>query len=58
MVTNPPSVHIVRALCADSAKEFQLIKFNCPNSLIILTNYHGWCDVYFKFAENPKKQQI
>lgn len=51
---NPPSVDTVRALYGESAKEFQLIKFNCPNSLIMLTSYHGWCDIFFKFAENPK----
>ncbi|PFE62798.1 hypothetical protein CN316_24800 [Bacillus cereus] len=49
-----PSVHTARALYAENAREFQLIKFNCPNSLIMLTSYSGWCEIFFKLGADPK----
>ncbi|AQY39123.1 DUF3841 domain-containing protein [Bacillus thuringiensis] len=50
----PPSFDTARSLLSDIEIKngIQLIKFQCPNDLIMLTNYHGWCNIYFDFFEN------
>ncbi len=51
-----PTFETARELLSDIQleKEIYLIEFTCPNFLFMLTNYSGWCDIYFKLTGNPK----
>ncbi|ASL65871.1 TPA: DUF3841 domain-containing protein [Bacillus cereus] len=51
-----PTYETARELLSDIQleKEIYLIEFTCPNFLFMLTNYSGWCDIYFKLTGNPK----
>ncbi|MGA5716774.1 DUF3841 domain-containing protein [Bacillus bombysepticus] len=51
---NPPSVHTATELFGEAAQEFHLIKFKCPNSMIMLTSYKVWCNIFFKLSIDPK----
>lgn len=53
---NPPSSDTARELFSEVQLEkgIQLIKFKCPNSLSMLTNYSAWNMILNKFIDDPK----
>ncbi len=49
--SKPPTLGDARSLLSDLEIEggIKTIEFNCPNELMLLSNYYGWCNILDEF---------